>query len=84
LPRRKDGAQQVVPGLIEALKDKSAEVRWGAAIGLGGFGEQARDAIAALQEAKGDRDPRVREAVSVALSRIDPAKFPASSESPGK
>lgn len=76
LPQRKDDAALIVPALIEALKDKASDVRWSAAIGLGSFGEQAKDAIPALQAARSDRDPRVREAAGVALSRIDPARFP--------
>ncbi|MDB5312684.1 MAG: hypothetical protein JWO38_6886 [Gemmataceae bacterium] len=76
LPERKGDADQVVPALIEALKDKGADVRWSAAIGLGTFGDQARDAIPALQAAQHDRDARVREAVGKALFRIDPVKFP--------
>ena len=67
-----------MPALIGALKDKEGDVRWSAAIGLGYFGEQAKDAIPALQEAQKDRDPRVREAAGVALTRIDPEKFPVS------
>jgi HEAT repeat protein len=84
LPQRKGDAAQVVPALVESLKGKDADVRWSAAIGLGYFGEQARDAIPALQAAKGDRDARVREAAGVALSRIDPAQFPAPSKPRGK
>ncbi|MHB1426822.1 MAG: HEAT repeat domain-containing protein [Gemmataceae bacterium] len=79
LPQRKGDAAQIVPALIESLKDKQADVRWSAAIGLGNFGEQAREAIPALQAARSDRDARVREAALVALSRIDPAQFPAPS-----
>jgi HEAT repeat protein len=77
LPERKGDAAQVVPGLIEALQDKGNDIRLSAAIGLGYFGEQARDAIPALQAAQSDRDRRVREAAGVALSRIDPDHFPA-------
>ena len=77
LPQRKGDTAKVVPALIAALKDKDAGIRWDAAIGLGYFGDQARDAIPALQEATHDRDSRVREGASVALSRIDPDKFPA-------
>src|SRR5271155_5484866 len=76
LPHRKGDAAQVVPALIEALKDKEADVRRSAAIGLGSFGEQARDAISALQAAQHDSDVRVRTAAGIALSRIDPQKFP--------
>jgi hypothetical protein len=81
LPQRKGDAAQVVPALIEALKDTHGDIRWSAAIGLGSFGEQARDAIPALQQAaQHDRDPRVREAAGKALSRIDPEQFPAPSK----
>src|ERR1019366_10737698 len=77
LPLRKDKAAQIVPALIEALKDKENDIRLSAAIALGTFGEQATDAIPALQEAaKSDRDARARRAAEVALSRIDPARFP--------
>jgi HEAT repeat protein len=75
LPQRKGDAAQVVPALIGALKDKGNDIRLSAAIGLGYFGEQARDAIPALQEAQRDRDVRVRDAAGVALSRIDPTQF---------
>jgi HEAT repeat protein len=80
LPQRKGDAAQVVPALIEALKDKEGDIRWSAAIGLGTFGEQARDAVPALQAALRDRDARVREGARVALTRIDPARFPASAK----
>ena len=76
LPQRKGDAAQIVPALIEALKDKEGDIRWSAAIGLGSFGEQAKDAIPALQAAQRDRDARVREAAGVALSRIDPKPEP--------
>jgi hypothetical protein len=76
LPQHKGDAAQVVPALTEALKAKDSDIRWSAAIGLGSFGDQARDAIPALQAAQHDRDARVREAAGVALSRIDPARFP--------
>ena len=83
LPHRKGDAAQVVPALIEALKDKDGDVRMSAALGLGSFGEQAKDAIPALEAAqKNGRDARVREAAGIALSRIDPARFPDSSKLP--
>jgi HEAT repeat protein len=80
LPERKGDAAKVIPALIEALKDKDSDVRWSAAIGLGHFGELAKDAIPALQAMQGDRDARVREAAGIALSRIDPERFPAPSK----
>jgi len=84
LPQRTGDAARIVPALIEAVKNKAVDVRWSAAIGLGTFGEQAKDAIPALQAAQSDRDARVREAARVALSRIDPTRFPASSKPRGK
>jgi HEAT repeat protein len=84
LPGRKADASRVVPALIEALKDKGDDIRLSAAIGLGTFGDQAKDAIPALQAAQRDPDARVREAARVALSRIDPAKFPATAKPRGK
>jgi len=75
LPAKGD-PDKVVPALINALRDKHGDIRWSAAIGLGSFGEQAKDAIPALQQARSDRDARVREAAGVALYRIDPEKFP--------
>lgn len=70
-------AEKVVPALIEALRHKDNHVRRSAAIKLGGFREQARDAIPALQTAEEhDGDARVREAAGIALSRIDPERFP--------
>jgi HEAT repeat protein len=75
LSQRKGAAAQVVPALGEALNDKETDIRLSAAIGLGYFGEQARDSVPALQAARRDRDARVREAAGVALSRIDPARF---------
>src|ERR1700732_4358478 len=52
LLHHKGDAAQVVPALIEALKDKDVGIRQDAAIGLGSFGEQAKDAIPALQAAQ--------------------------------
>jgi hypothetical protein len=75
LPGHKGDAAQVVPAMIEALKDRTNDVRWSAAIGLGYFGDSAKEAIPALQAALTDHDARVREAAGVALSRIDPTRF---------
>jgi HEAT repeat protein len=76
LPQRKGEAARVVPALTEALQDKDDDIRSSAAIGLGYFGDQAKDAVPALQAAQSDPDVRVREAAGAALSRIDPARFP--------
>jgi HEAT repeat protein len=77
LPRGKDDAAKVVPALIEALTHRASDVRRSSAIKLGVFGEQAKDAIPALQKAEEhDGDARVREAAGIALSRIDPERFP--------
>ena len=74
-------AEKVVPALIEALRDRGNDVRRSAAIKLGGFREQAKDAIPALQKAEeNDGDARVREAAGIALSRIDPERFPYTSK----
>jgi HEAT repeat protein len=70
-------AEKVVPTLIEALRHRGQDIRRSAAVKLGGFGEQAKDAIPALQKAaEHDGDARVREAAGIALSRIDPEGFP--------
>jgi HEAT repeat protein len=69
-------AAKVVPALIDALKHKGSDIRRSVAIKLGGYREQARDAIPALQQAEHDGDARVREAAGIALSRIDPKRFP--------
>jgi vesicle coat complex subunit len=82
LPGHKGDAAQVVPAMIEALKDRTNDVRWSAAIGLGYFGDNAKEAIPALQAALTDRDARVREAAGVALSRIDPTRFISPSKQP--
>jgi HEAT repeat protein len=72
LPQRKGDAADVIPALIAALRDKDAEVRRSAALGLGSFRERAKDAVPALLAALNDSDRRVREAAATALARIDP------------
>ena len=77
LPRAKQDAEKVVPALIKGLTHKGNDVRRSSALKLGEFKEQAKDAIPALQKAEqGDADARVREAAGIALSRIDPKRFP--------
>jgi HEAT repeat protein len=77
LPRAKGDAAKVVPALIEALAHRSSDVRRSSALKLGEFHELAKDAIPALQKAtEVDGDARVREAAGIALSRIDPERFP--------
>jgi HEAT repeat protein len=77
LPRGKKDAEKVVPALIAGLTHKGNDVRRSSALKLGEFHEFAKDAIPALQKAEqDDADARVREAASIALSRIDPKQFP--------
>jgi vesicle coat complex subunit len=86
LPQRQEDAAQIIPALMEALKNDDGEVRRGAAFGLGAFSAQARAAVPALQAALRDREPEVRKAASVALAYIDPqfAAQPASANRRGK
>jgi len=56
-----------VKGLMEALKDKDAEVRKNAAISLGRIGKEAKDAVPALAAALKDSDTDVRGATALAL-----------------
>ncbi len=77
LPRGKGDAEKVVPALIEGLKHKGTDIRRSSALKLGEFREQAKDAVSALLDvAEHDVDARVREAAGIALSRIDPERFP--------
>jgi HEAT repeat protein len=76
LQTQKGDPAKVVPTLTEALNNKAVNVRISAAIGLGSYGEQAKEAVLALQAMQRDRDGRVREAAGLALSRIDPDRFP--------
>jgi len=82
LPGHKVDAAQIVPVMIEALKDKKTDVRRSAAIGLGDFGDSAKEAIPALQATLKDHNALVREAAGHALSRIDPTQFTSPSKQP--
>jgi HEAT repeat protein len=70
LQNRKQDSEKVVPALTKSLKDDHADIRLSAAIALGYFGDKAASALSALEEAQRDRDARVRNAASVAISRI--------------
>lgn len=74
LQHRKGDAADVVPALIESLKDSDVDVRWSAAIGLGYFGAEAKSAIPDLEKVKSDQDRRVRDAATRAISRIEGKK----------
>jgi HEAT repeat protein len=77
LPLGQRDAAKVIPALTEALKHQGNDIRRSSALKLGQFREQAKDAIPALQKVEEhDGDPRVREAAGIALSRIDPERFP--------
>jgi HEAT repeat protein len=84
LADRKGDADQVVPALTEALQDKESDIRLSAAIGLGYFGEKAKESVPALQAALHDRDPRVREAAGHAIARISPEQAPKIEPAHGK
>ena len=62
--------QEAVPNFIEALKDKAAPVRIAAAGALAILGEEAKDAIPALQEAQNDKDKGVSRAARMAIRSI--------------
>ena len=72
LQDRKDDAADVVPALVEALKDDVIDVRRTAAGTLGSFGEKAIAAVPALMAALRDREPSVRKSAGQALKKIDP------------
>ena len=68
----KTGGRVVAP-LRDALKDKLAERRSGAAYTLGLLGEVARPALPELLDALHDPDPDVRRQASFAIARVVPA-----------
>jgi HEAT repeat protein len=76
LPRGEGNDEKVIAALTAALRDGGSDVRRSAAIRLGLYGDQAKDAIPELQKRLHDGDARVREAAGKALTRIDPDKFP--------
>lgn len=64
---------RTVPLLRDALKDKLAERRSGAAYTLGLLGEAARPALPELLNALNDTDTDVRRQASFAIARVVPA-----------
>jgi HEAT repeat protein len=87
LAERDEDPAKIIPSLIEALKDKSINVRKSSIIALGAYGERAKEAIPALQARQKDSDIRIREAANVALSRIDLSRFSGTAKAtpvPGK
>jgi HEAT repeat protein len=71
-----DLASQAVPVLIAGLKSPTAEARQGAAEALGRLGKLAASAVPALEAAREDEDPSVRDAAQAALAAIEGAKKP--------
>jgi HEAT repeat protein len=69
-------AKTVVPHLIEALKDKSPQVRWSAANGISNMGGHAKSAVPALRETLKDENPTVRIHAVYALCNMGPDGLP--------
>lgn len=64
---------KAVPILTQTLRDSDANVRWAAADALGGIGPAAKDAFAALAQARKDPIRIVEQRAVIALREIDPA-----------
>jgi hypothetical protein len=73
LGERPKDAEQVVPVLIDLLKDPDAFVRRDAAQALGRLGSKAESASAALRAAAQDRNPHVRRAATEAIQKVNPS-----------
>jgi len=63
-------AKDLLPPLVEALRNADASVRRGAATVLGAMGKDARAALPDLSALANDPDPGVREAAAQALERV--------------
>jgi HEAT repeat protein len=63
-------AREAVPALVEALRDKSPQVRVYAADTLGYLGPEARAAVPKLKDLLRDPDEAVREGAAAALKKI--------------
>ena len=68
---RKPPAAQMIRPLIAALADAEADMRAGAASGLGGYGREAASALDALKKATRDPDGRVQISAASAITAID-------------
>jgi HEAT repeat protein len=71
---RLGSAEAAVPALTLALQDHDERVRREAADALGRMGSAARAALAALDAARGDASEEVRQAASVAVTRVTTAE----------
>jgi HEAT repeat protein len=69
----KPAARDLLPTLLDGLKDKSEEVRANAANVLGQMGAKAKPAVEALSKALGDKEFAVRAEAVMALGEIGPA-----------
>ncbi|MEM2908722.1 MAG: HEAT repeat domain-containing protein, partial [Candidatus Bilamarchaeaceae archaeon] len=79
----KIGDARAVPALIDALKDKNEDVRYGAAWALGEIAEKGGDcsaAVPALIDALKDEKRDVREGAAEALGKIGFDKIPIESK----
>jgi HEAT repeat protein len=65
--------ETAIPILVGSLKDTSADIRRGAALGLARVGAPASEAVPALSAALADSEPTVRQAAAQALGEIGPA-----------
>ena len=63
--------REVVPALIEALKDADVSVRIEAVLALLNIGSAAQEAIPALRAATTDMDARVRSYAAKAIEKIE-------------
>ena len=72
LSRRPADVRRIVPALMISLKDENAYVRHDAALALGKFSANSKDALLLLTEALHDKDRNVRHAAEWAIKEIDP------------
>ncbi len=82
LPQGRPAAATGFPAHTGPPQPADADVRRGAALGLGTFGDQAHSGLPALKSHLHDPDAGVVKAVRIALSYIDPKQFPAPTRPP--